>query len=126
MSSPEKWNNLSVQKWKAVYDVLAKLEKAGTLPEGKTANDESLKKGGDIMDYAERVLADNQFWTSLPTEIPTRVEGYTNTKEELKTELSELIQIKFVNGPIAQLARASGWQSEGCGFDPRWVHQLIF
>ena len=92
MPSQEKWNNLTLQKCKGVYDVLAKLERAGALPEGKTVNDESLKKAGDIMDYGERVLADNKFWTSLPEEIPTRVEGYIKTKEELKTELSGLIQ----------------------------------
>jgi hypothetical protein len=98
MDSPEqifsqegKWTNVSFEKYKGTYDILKKLERAGTLPEGKTADDPSLKPVGVLMGYGERVLADVQFWASLPEDIPTRLPAYTVKKEELKSELAELV-----------------------------------
>jgi len=91
-SQEEKWTNCSAQKCKAVYDILDKLQIVSALPEGKTADDPSLETAGDIMDYAERVSADNVFWASVPVEISTRLKGYTVKKGELKNELSELIE----------------------------------
>ena len=88
----ERWNNLSHQRCKAVYDVLAQLEITGSLPEGKTADGQSLEKARDIMDYAERVIANSQFWASLPEEVPTRPEGRSTKKEDLKSRLEGIIQ----------------------------------
>jgi hypothetical protein len=88
----EKWTNASYRNCAQVYDVLAKLERANALPEGKTSDDPSLAKAGDIMDYAERVLADDQFWATVPEDVPTQLEGDTVKKDDLKTMLSEIIE----------------------------------
>lgn len=88
----EKWHNLTAKKCAAAYDVLARLEKIRTLPEGKTPGDASLSKGGDMMDYAERILTNDQFWATLPEEIPTGIPNQTISKMDQKAALSRLIR----------------------------------
>lgn len=93
--SQEKWNNSSTEKCKYLSDLLNILEKVCPLPEGKTSNDESLKTVGSIMDYGERVLDDDQFWASIPEEIPLHgagAEGYSKTKEDVKNDFSKIIE----------------------------------
>lgn len=91
-SGPREWTNLSAQKCKAVWDVLAKIEKhAGIpLPGGKTTNELLSSKGGDLLDYAESVSADQGLWQQIPEEFTVR--GIPFTKEQIKTDLGNLIE----------------------------------
>ena len=91
-SSPEGREKRSTEIFVYVYDALAKLERAGTLPEGKVTEKMLSCTAEELTSYAKRVLADEPFWASLPEDIPTRVEGYTKKKEELKALLENLLK----------------------------------
>ena len=91
-SEPREWTNLSAQKCKAVWDVLAKIEKhAGIpLPEGRTTDELLKSKGGELLDYAENVSANQALWQQIPDQFNVR--GISFTKDELKSDLLGLIE----------------------------------
>lgn len=71
-----KWQNVTAQKCKEIHDVLATLHRCvGHLPEGAIPYAGDLGRGGYLQEYAERVLAADRFWASVPESILAEYKG---------------------------------------------------
>ncbi|MFA5020545.1 MAG: hypothetical protein WC517_00555 [Patescibacteria group bacterium] len=81
----KKFTHKSVMKCRDTFVLLTRLEEFGGLPEGISINSPILQDSDGIMNYAERVLSNEQFWDSLPK----KRKGFS--KQELREELKRLI-----------------------------------
>jgi hypothetical protein len=73
--------------------VEAPFQQLGALPEGMTTESPELKPANGLMDYAEKVVNDTEFWTSLPENLPNTIEGSAlQTTQDLKTWLEQTIK----------------------------------
>ena len=92
----EKWQNLSAKKCNETYGILLKLQGTSPLPEGKKLDnlgksDPETEVSYEAMEYAERVLLDDEYWESLPSEISSIIENRRVRKNRLRAELYYLI-----------------------------------
>lgn len=89
MGTPEikssgKWENITVQNSKGVWDILAEIEKEFALPGGKTTDELLDAKAGELFDYAENnIVSNDNLWSQLPESID---------REDLRAELKKLIE----------------------------------
>ena len=88
MSTESSWGNISGENFRAVYDILARLEQLGsTLPVAMEKLFEGVSQ--DVFVCAEKILGNDDFWEGVPATIDM---GRLYTREELRKSLESYVR----------------------------------